>query len=126
MKASTKTRGPRRSDIKPEVNNQLAQQEEELSAEDKFFRLLTHYPFLTRYWTRPVEAKKGVRRKKAKCDSEALRRAALSSGERVIAITMLSIWDRSGVDLVDYTDLGKLEMHLKKPLIKWLIEPFWV
>lgn len=97
---------------------------QELTAEDKFFRLLTHYPFLAQFWTRATMTKKHHPSKSAKYDDEALSKAALSPQQRLIATALLSIWDRDSDNLIDFTELAALDMRWKKPLLTYAMNPF--
>jgi len=95
---------------------------------ERFSELLDEYPRLAGFWDRsnpnPCEWT---------CDLERVRAVggALSGGECVIVDCLVSIWSgglKAGTDdfRIDFSDIATLDRESRRPLIGWLLNPFWL
>jgi len=90
-----------------------------MNSKQKFFKLLSHYPTLAHHWNTEKE--------ELDIDQVEAAIGKLSSGEVVILNILVSIWLGSARDkhTIDITDLAAIDIHSKKPIIEWLIDPYW-
>lgn len=94
----------------------------ETTEQTRFFdELLCHYPRLAEFWDRE---KREFQDEKAEYAANG---NALSSGERVVLKALASIWlGGSCVSYaLDFTEMAALSPDFLKPLVQWLINPFW-
>ena len=88
--------------------------------QERFFtELLEKYPRLAEFWDRE---KREFRDEAAE---DAL--GVLSPGEAVVLKALASIWLGTGLGCytLDFTDLAALPHEWRKPLVEWLLTPFW-
>jgi hypothetical protein len=88
--------------------------------QEKFFTLLNQYPNLAVCWN---EQKREIRPRMI------IRTNALAStGEKVILACLQCIWYGQASDsgtFIDITQLAQLSDQYKRPIVEWLINPFW-
>lgn len=83
---------------------------------DKFYELLASYPFLNEFWDK----------EKNRVDLEGIEIGYFPSEYIVVNDVVLSIWNgQFNSTKVDITDLAALSPIRKKPLLEWLLNPFW-
>lgn len=84
-----------------------------------FDELLAAYPRLAEFWDRSRRCLLDDRAEAAM--------GSLSPGERVVLKALASIWlgRADGGYEIDLTDLAALSPEWRKPLVQWLINPYW-
>lgn len=89
-------------------------------SQKRFFdELLAHYPRLAEYWDRED---------RSFLDEKATATmGVLSCGERVVLKALAAIWMGSAEApfKLDFSGVGALSPNFRKPLVDWLLNPFW-
>ena len=93
----------------------------------KFKELLEkHYWFLKQYWVWNASGSGELQLEAARASL-----GKLSSGERVILCCLVAIWcgglgKGMAAFKIDFSDLyGYVDPAERKPLLEWLVDPFW-
>ncbi len=85
----------------------------------QFFDLLSNYPRLESFWDKETKS----------ADFQAILNSykKLSKGETIILKCLYSIWRGTAgkTHTIDITDLALLDAENKKPLLEWIINPFF-
>jgi len=90
-----------------------------MNSKQRFFNLLGNYPALSHYWNTEKE--------ELDIDQVEAIRGKLSPGEVLLLNILVSIWcgnARNDFE-IDITDLAAIDLHARRPIIEWLIDPFW-
>ncbi len=84
-----------------------------------FDGLLAKYPRLEEFWDRERREFNDIRAKK--------QMGVLSSGEKVVLKALASIWmgSSNGKFDLNFSDVADLSPSFRKPLVEWLINPWW-
>lgn len=87
-----------------------------MSDKEKFWMLLDRYPFAAECWNRAESS----------VDLDRVKARMWSRQERIVVHALVSIWFGSGDGWeLDFTDLATLDMGLRVPLAKWIVDPCW-